>query len=143
MFAAGDPIESAGSTTKLIFINAFARHDHALDWKNSSVLLFNTPATITSQVYANALLTLGITKDAVVNQPCPGLVNLISNNAGTDSVAIEIGHWVALVLKQIPQTDSPLAIILGCTHYGYHRVLFEEAIARDYKGSFFIVIPND
>lgn len=91
--------------------------------KTKKVAVLATAATLASITYAELKKTLVIDGAAVIDQACPGWVELVEAGRVDD----------AQVIMAVNQVVKPLAdrqvdtYVLGCTHYPWLRPLIEQA----------------
>ena len=88
--------------------------------------LIATSATVNSKAYTKALLNLAPEKE-IYEVACPGLVEIVENNA------IKTNEAYHLVKKYVdPLIDNKVdKIILGCTHYPYLSEVINSIVKRD------------
>jgi glutamate racemase len=73
----------------------------------------------------------GIDEARVVTQACPGLADTISEDREGIRSAAEISHWVREAAAKLPRPDGRVIAALACTHYGYRRDQFEDALRSE------------
>ncbi|MFT4923936.1 MAG: glutamate racemase [Phenylobacterium sp.] len=148
------PLTSVIDCALAALTKALKQHYVPTKWPDLKVVLFATPTTIYSSAYAKRLTKMGLPPSALISQPCPGLATAISNDV--DTLKAKINQYVGQALDQLSNQASqandeqqklPVAIILGCTHYGYRQDLFHQAIElyyyrKGHRDPFFIVVPN-
>lgn len=100
-------------------------------------LIFGTQTTIDSGVYPRALQERGIAAARIVSQACPGLADVISEDREGGRAKAEIGRWVAAAIEKLPDKRAPIVACLACTHYGYRKEFFEEALGG------IVINPNE
>ncbi|HEY6138220.1 MAG TPA: aspartate/glutamate racemase family protein [Thermoanaerobaculia bacterium] len=107
----------------------------------SVAMIFGTQTTIDAGVYPRALRERGIDAARIVSQACPGLADVISEDRDGSKAKAEIGRWVAAAMAKMPDAGAPIVACLACTHYGYRKEFFEEALARA-QGAL-VINPNE
>jgi glutamate racemase len=100
----------------------------ALDDPRSVAMIFGTQTTIDSGVYPRALEERGIAAARIVSQACPGLADVISEDREGSKAKAEIERWIAAAMAKLPAAGAPVVACLACTHYGFRKEFFEEAL---------------
>ena len=100
-------------------------------------MIFGTQTTIDSGAYPRFLEARGIAARRIVTQACPGLADTISEDREGTKTRTEIQRWVASAMEKMRDRNSPVVACLACTHYGYRKDVFAEAI----RGT--VVNPNE
>jgi glutamate racemase len=95
----------------------------------SVAMIFGTQTTIDSGAYPALLEARGVEASRIVSQACPGLADTISEDRAGEKTKSEIVHWVGAAIEKMPHKDRPVVACLACTHYGYRKNLFAEALA--------------
>jgi len=103
----------------------------------SVAIVFGTQTTIDAGVYPRALQERGIDAKRIVSQACPGLADTISEDREGARARAEIRRWVAAALPKLPDDAAPVVACLACTHYGYRKEFFEEALRS------LVINPNE
>lgn len=96
----------------------------------SVAMIFGTQTTIDAGAYPRALQERGIAASRIISQACPGLADTISEDREGERTRAEIRHWVGEAVRRMERQDLPVAACLACTHYGYRRDVFAEALAE-------------
>jgi len=105
----------------------------------SVAMIFATQTTTDSGTYPRHLQERGIDPSRIITQACPGLADVISEDREGSKARAEIERWVATAVAKLPDRDAPIVACLACTHYGYRKDLFADAL-----GSRAVVInPNE
>lgn len=91
----------------------------------SVAMIFGTQTTIDSGVYPRLLQERGIEASRIVSQACPGLADAISEDR---NAAAEIEKWTSIAMEKMPSQDVPIVVCLACTHYGYRKDAFADAL---------------
>lgn len=95
-----------------------------------AAIVFGTPTTIDSDVYARTLKQQGIDRSRIVSQACPGLADTISEDREGTRTRSEIRRWVETAVARMDRRDVPVTACLACTHYGYRREQFASLLAE-------------
>ena len=93
-----------------------------------SFIIFATPTTIEEGVYGNALREYGVPAGKVIEQACPGLPDVISNDGSGLLTSELLGKFVPAALEQFDSTPPQVLAYLGCTHFGYQAGRFKSAL---------------
>jgi glutamate racemase len=93
-------------------------------------MIFGTQTTIDTGAYPDALRERGIAAPRIISQACPGLADTISEDRQGDRTRAEIRHWVGQAIQKMERTGIPVVACLACTHYGYRKDVFAEALAE-------------
>jgi glutamate racemase len=108
----------------------------------SLAMIFGTQTTIDAGAYLRLLEAQGVDASRIISQACPGLADTISEDREGARSRIEIVRWVDAAIKKMQRAGSPVVACLACTHYGYRRELFADALAS--AGIAAIVVnPNE
>lgn len=92
-------------------------------------LVFGTQTTIDAGTYPRLLVAQGIAAGRIVSQACPGLADTISEDPEGARSGAEIARWVRAALDLAGPHGREAIAYLACTHYGYRREQFAEALA--------------
>ena len=95
----------------------------------SVAMIFGTQTTIDAGAYPRLLEARGIAPARIVTQACPGLADTISEDREGTKTRAEIRGWVEKATAKMPSPDAPVVACLACTHYGYRKDDFAEALA--------------
>jgi len=137
-FSRQAPVPVAGiidSGVDLIYEYVKARVD-------SLVIIFGTPTTIEADTHRTRLVERGIPAERIICQPCDRLAGEIEKAPEGATVKAMIDDCVGQAAGRIPDRRLPVAAALCCTHYGYSRRLFEEALRARFEGPTTILDPN-
>ena len=104
----------------------------------SAAMIFGTQTTIDSGVYPRSLQENGVDASRIVTQACPGLADTISEDREGARTKSEIARWVGIAIGKMPRRDAPVVACLACTHYGYRKDFFAEAL-----GGATVINPNE
>jgi glutamate racemase len=105
---------------------------------NSVAIVFGTQTTIDAGAYPRLLIEAGIDPSRIVSQACPGLADTISEDREGTKTAAEIRGWVGKAIDKMQSPDAPVVACLACTHYGYRKDLFADAL-----GDAKVINPNE
>ena len=92
-------------------------------------MIFGTPTTIDSGTYPHMLAGHGIDPSRIVTQACPGLADTISEDREGTKTRAEIAKWVTSAIAKLADRSAPVIACLACTHYGYRKDVFGNALA--------------
>ena len=105
------------------------------------LLILGTDTTIRSGIYTDQLIQAGISAERLASLACPGLATVLED--GFDSPAVR--HKIAAAAEQaeamIP-ADTPLALALCCTHFGYAETLWKTEFAGRFRQEPQLLNPN-
>jgi glutamate racemase len=97
--------------------------------RRAEAMIFGTQGTIDSGAYPRLLEARGIDASRIISQACPGLADTISEDRQGSKTKSEIVRWVREAIQKMQHKDSPVVACLACTHYGYRKDLFADALA--------------
>jgi glutamate racemase len=97
---------------------------------DSAAIIFATQTTIDAGTHVRLLEPHGVAESRIVAQACPGLADTISQDPDGNHARAAIVKWVATAIAKLPRTDVPVVACLACTHYGYRKQLFVDALAE-------------
>ena len=103
----------------------------------SVAMIFGTQTTIDAGTYPRLLQERGIEAARIVSQACPGLADTISEDREGTRTRAEIAHWVNEAIAKMPDKNRPVIACLACTHYGYRKDEFAEALRAT------VINPNE
>lgn len=106
------------------------------------VIVLGTPTTIEAGTHRAHLVERGIDPGRIVCQPCDRLAGEIEKAPEGATVRAMIEDCVGQAAGRITDRRLPVAAALCCTHYGYSRRLFEEALRARFAGPTAILDPN-
>jgi glutamate racemase len=105
-------------------------------------IIFGTETTIGTGTHKRLLVEKGIDASRLVTQACPNLAGMIEEMAGGPAVRSAIDGFVRDALARVPGRLGSVFACLCCTHYGYARGLFEEALQKEGVTHPRVVDPN-
>ena len=94
----------------------------------SIAMIFGTQTTIDAGAYPRMLEARGIDPSRIVSQACPGLADTISEDREGSRARTEIERWVQTAMAKMPRRDARIVACLACTHYGYRKQFFADAL---------------
>ena len=94
----------------------------------ANAIIFGTQTTIDAGAYPRMLQERGIAAARIISQACPGLADTISEDREGSKTRVEVGRWVRTALDKMQDRDAPVVACLACTHYGYRKDFFAEAL---------------
>jgi glutamate racemase len=97
--------------------------------RRTVAMIFGTQTTIDSGAYPRMLEQHGIDRFRIVSQACPGLADTISEDREGSRTRSEIGRCVTEAIGKMQRRDMPVVACLACTHYGYRKDVFADALA--------------
>jgi glutamate racemase len=95
----------------------------------SVAMIFGTQTTIDAGAYPRLLAARGVDASRIVSQACPGLADTISEDREGVRTKSEIVRCVGAATEIMQRKDRPVVACLACTHYGYRKDFFAEALA--------------
>jgi glutamate racemase len=101
-------------------------------------IIFATKTTIEAGTYPRMLQQRGFDAARIISQACPGLADTISEDRRGLKTRLEIERWVATALEQVRDKNAPTVACLACTHYGYRKDFFKNAL-----GGALVINPNE
>lgn len=108
----------------------------------SVAMIFGTQTTIDAREYPRLLELRGIAPNRIVSQACPGLADTISEDREGSKTGEEIRGWVNAAIAKTEIPNAPVVACLACTHYGYRKEVFADALQE--RGlSAKVINPNE
>jgi glutamate racemase len=107
-----------------------------------AAIIFGTQTTIDAGTYPRLLAQRGIDAARVISQACPGLADTISEDREGTKTRAEIRAWVDAARARMTGSDAPVVACLACTHYGYRKDVFADAL-RESGVDAVVVNPNE
>jgi glutamate racemase len=105
-------------------------------------MIFGTPTTIDADAYQRLLQARGVAASRIIARACPGLADLISEDREGRRTKSEIVRWVDAAVQMMPRREAPVVACLACTHYGYRKEFFADALS-DADVDALVVDPNE
>jgi len=128
--------------TDIIGFGVDLMHAYLSGRAESRVILLGTPTTIEAGTHRARLAERGIDPGRIVCQPCDRLAGEIEKAPEGKTVRAMIEDYVGQAAGNVADRRLPVAAALCCTHYGYSRRLFEEALRARFEGPVAILDPN-
>ena len=95
----------------------------------SVAMIFGTQTTIDAGAYPRLLEHRGVAASRIISQACPGLADTISEDRDGTKTKAEIVRWVHAAIDKMQRSNVPVVACVACTHYGYRKDFFAEALA--------------
>ena len=92
-------------------------------------IIFGTQTTIDAGAYPRLLEARGVERSRIISQACPGLADTISEDREGARTRSEIVRWVRAAIEKMQRRDGMVVACLACTHYGYRKDFFADALA--------------
>ena len=137
-FSRGAPVP----VTDIIGFGVDLMHAYLNAGTQRQVIILGTPTTIEAGTHRARLVERGIDPLRIVCQPCDRLAGEIEKAPEGAAVRAMIEDYVGRAAGNITDRRRPVAAALCCTHYGYSRRLFEEALGARFEGPITILDPN-
>jgi len=99
------------------------------DRPRTTAMIFATQTTIDAGAYEHLLQARGVEASHIISQACPGLADTISEDREGARARVQIAKWVSAAIERMPDASAPVVACLACTHYGYRKQLFADALA--------------
>lgn len=110
---------------------------------DGTLIIFGTNTTIQSSIYQSLLLKNGIKNQNIISIPGNDLHLEIEKNPNSLKAKKIINMMVKEAISKIKnKTNTPLAVSLNCTHYGYSKALFESAFKEQNHPLTALINPN-
>lgn len=94
----------------------------------TTAMIFGTQTTIDAGAYPRLLEARGVEASRIISQACPGLADTISEDREGVRTKSEIVRWVGAAIEKVRRRDRPVVACLACTHYGYRKDFFADAL---------------
>lgn len=116
----------------------------ALTRDNSAcAVIFATPITIHDNSHKAALVERGIAPERIITQGYLGLAGKIEHAPFSDEVKTLIDEFAAQAARNLENAGSTVYAGLCCTHFGYCKDIFKNALARHSRRNVEILNPNE
>ncbi|MCG8565524.1 MAG: aspartate/glutamate racemase family protein, partial [Desulfobacterales bacterium] len=109
----------------------------------AGVVIFGTPTTASSAVHGRALINRGISPDRIINQGCVNLAGTIERTPFSPEVETMVRDNAAQAKAQGADRFKTLYLALCCTHFGYRKELFIQAMEAATRARVHILNPNE
>lgn len=109
----------------------------------ATAILFATQTTVEEDTHRQGLLARGIADERLVLQACPNLTWYIEQDPAGFETELMISSFVSEALAKAPSPTAPVYVSFNCTHFGYSRDLWEQAMASEGTDLRGMLNPND
>ena len=109
---------------------------------SSLAVIFATPATIHENSHKTALVKQGIDPERIITQGCLNLAGKIERAPFSDEVKTLIDENAAQAAQKLKKAGSTMYAGLCCTHFGYCKNSFENALSRHSNSKVKTLDPN-
>lgn len=109
---------------------------------SACAVIFATPATIHENSHQTALVKRGIARERIITQGCLNLAGKIERAPFSDEVKTLIDENAAQAAKKLKGAGSTVYAGLCCTHFGYCKDSFENALSCHSGRKVNILNPN-
>jgi len=106
------------------------------------LLILGTDTTIRSGMYTEQLIQAGILPERLASLACPGLATALEDGFESSAVRQKIA-FAAEQARAMILEDTPLALALCCTHFGYAENLFKTEFAARFRQEPQLLNPNE
>lgn len=110
---------------------------------SASAVIFATPITINENSHKTALVEQGIALERIITQGCLALAGKIERAPFSDEVKTLIDEFAAQAAHNLKNVGSTVYAGLCCTHFGYCKNIFKNALARHIDRKIKILNPNE
>ena len=118
-------------------------YQHLMADPDSQVIIFGTPTTITEKSHENHLVGMGIHPGRITSQGCTNLAGKIEKNPFSSRLPEMINANVSTAVSKMLHPLGKVYAALCCTHFGYCKDLFYQALLRHVKGEVTLLNPNE
>ncbi len=118
-------------------------HENLMANPDSHVIIFGTPTTIAQKTHQRKLIEMGIDPDRITSQGCTDLAGKIERNPFSSDVSKMINENISTAASKIRHPVGKVYAALCCTHFGYCRTLFQDALSKHVKREVIILNPNE
>lgn len=110
---------------------------------DATALLFATQTTVEEDSHRQGLLAKGIANERIVLQACPDLTWYIERDPAGFETELMISSFVSEALAKSPSPAGPVYVSFNCTHFGYSKDLWEQAMSAEGADLRGMLNPND
>ena len=110
---------------------------------SACAVIFATPITIHENSHKTALVERGIAPERIITQGCLALAGKIERAPFSDEVKTLIDEFAAQAAQNLKNAGSTVYVGLCCTHFGYCKNIFKNALARHTHREIRILNPNE
>ncbi len=118
-------------------------HKQMIQTPDSRVIIFGTPTTTSARSHEMRLKDMGIEGNRIFNQGCVDLAGKIERDPFSDIVPEMIDDNVQKAVAKMGNAGGRVFAALCCTHFGYCRDLFMEAMKKHITRDVVILNPNE
>jgi glutamate racemase len=109
---------------------------------SARAVIFATPITIHENKHKTALVEQGIDPERIITQGCLALAGKIERAPFSNEVKTLIDENAAQAAQNLKNAGSTVYAALCCTHFGYCKDIFKDALARHTDKKVEILNPN-
>ena len=135
--------ETAIEVTGIVDDGAEMIHEKLIQHPDSQVIIFGTPTTTSARSHEMRLRKMGIAGHRIINQGCVNLAGKIERNPFSTTASEMIEDNVRQVAIRMEKKGGKVFAALCCTHFGYCRDLFLDAIKKYITHEVVILNPNE
>ncbi|WP_020589747.1 aspartate/glutamate racemase family protein [Desulfobacter curvatus] len=110
---------------------------------SASAVIFATPITIHENSHKKALIDRGIAPERIITQGCLALAGKIERTPFSNEVKTLIDEFAAQAAHNLKNAGSTVYAGLCCTHFGYCKNIFKNALARHTNRKVEVLNPNE
>ncbi|MBK7104299.1 MAG: aspartate/glutamate racemase family protein [Ignavibacteriae bacterium] len=108
-----------------------------------NIVIVGTETTINSNQHKTKLVNSGIDENKIVSQACENLESEIQINPNSNIVEKLIREYLFKAVQKIRNPKLQTLLLLGCTHYGYSKEIFEKVLTEFCGNNFEVLNPNE
>lgn len=109
---------------------------------SACAVIFATPITLDENSHQKSLVELGIAPERIITQGYLGLAGKIERAPFSDEVNTLIDEFAAQAAQSLNSDDATVYAGLCCTHFGYCKNMFKNALTRHSGRNVKILNPN-
>ena len=110
---------------------------------SSEVIIFGTETTVEEGSHKNALLGQHFEANRITAKACPQLQSYIEQNPFGEETEMLIKVYLGEALEELGNTDGKVYLSLNCSHFGYSRDIWENAMKETPYKLGGILNPNE
>nr|WP_320190388.1 hypothetical protein [uncultured Desulfobacter sp.] len=118
-------------------------YDKLIRDASACAVIFATPITIDENSHKKSLIEKGIAPERIITQGYLGLAGKIERAPFSDEVKTVINEFAAQAAQNLEYAGSTVYAGLCCTHFGYCKHIFKNALARHTHRKIAILNPNE
>ncbi len=135
--------ETTIEVTGIVDDGAEMIHEQLIKTPDSRVIIFGTPTTISARSHEMRLREMGIAEHRIINQGCINLAGKIERDPFSAVASEMIDDNVRQVAAQMKNKGDRIFAALCCTHFGYCRDIFVNAIKKYITEDVVLLNPNE